>query len=224
MAQILRALQSDVELERLAAGAEVPGPAEPAPAEDLQQLAGAGGARETVQAVEALRGVLWEALRDELGWPSFDSSPPVLIADLADRLAFVCATALAAALERDPTVDLARRAYAPAGRHAGEPEVDRPRHARRPVVIVDERRDALAPASASASAGRGSPPAGDPAAAPSASQPPRARPRARPWDTPLRTERSERSRRPSPDTVVEVIDADVGSPVMRVTRRRHRPV
>jgi hypothetical protein len=236
MAQILRALQSDVELERLT-GAGVPGPAEAAPAEDLQQLAGAGGAVETVQAVEALRGVLWEALRDELGWPGFDSSPPLLIADLADRLAFVCATALAAALARGPAVDFAGRMYAPAGRQPGVPEADRPRPARRPVVIVDERRDAVAPAPApagapgpagagagmGASAWRAAPPAGDQAAAPSTSQPPRARPRARPWDTPLRSERPERSRRDSPDTVIEVIDAQAGGPVMRVTRRSAAP-
>jgi hypothetical protein len=210
MTQMLRALQSDAELERLL-GAEIAGPAEPAPAEDLAQLAGASGASETAQAVEAMRGVLWEALRDELGWPSFDSSPALLIADSADRLAYVCATALAAALERGPAVNLAGRTHEHGGRQAGVPEANRPRPARRQVVIVDERRDALAPASA----GSGRRPTVDPVAAPSASHAPRTRPHPRPWDTPLRSDRSPRS---SPDTLIEVVDADVGGPVMRVTR------
>ncbi|HEY1451061.1 MAG TPA: hypothetical protein VGF47_08910 [Solirubrobacteraceae bacterium] len=44
---------------------------------------------------EALRGVLWEATLEELRDPS-----PRLLADLSDRLAFVCATVLADALAK----------------------------------------------------------------------------------------------------------------------------
>jgi hypothetical protein len=46
-----------------------------------------------VQAVEALRGVLWETLIDQLSEPSARE-----VGDLADRLAYVCAEALSIAL------------------------------------------------------------------------------------------------------------------------------
>jgi GGDEF domain-containing protein len=46
-----------------------------------------------VEAVEALRSMLWERLMDELRSP-----PPRLVADMADRLGYVCSRALAVAL------------------------------------------------------------------------------------------------------------------------------
>jgi hypothetical protein len=42
--------------------------------------------------------VLWEALLDELRWPSPDATAARQVADLADRLAYVCSSALVAAL------------------------------------------------------------------------------------------------------------------------------
>ena len=52
-----------------------------------------------VEAVEALRGVLWEALLDQLSRPIFDRSSARLLGDVADRLAYVCAAVLAAAVD-----------------------------------------------------------------------------------------------------------------------------
>jgi hypothetical protein len=90
-AQVLRAVQSDLELERLA-GRRGSGAREQAA--DARGLAAICGAREPtalVEAVEALRGVLWEALLGELREPSAR-----LTADIGDRLAYVCASLLAA--------------------------------------------------------------------------------------------------------------------------------
>jgi hypothetical protein len=237
LVQTVRALRSDDDLERLAGG-ETSDRAESTPAGRLAQLAGASGARATVEAVEALRGVLWEALRDELGWPNFDSSSPRLIADLADRLSYVCATMLAAALSRGRADSLARHAVASAGSREVVFEPDRSVPVRRPAVLVDERRDAPSP---QRPAGLGHAPTVDPAGGSSIASEPSTRPRPRPWDTPLRHERADRSPRPdrslrsdgsprpdgSPDspprTMVEVIDAAGCAPVMRVTRRTTAP-
>ena len=93
-AQTLRALQSDVELERLI-GSGAPSAREaPAAARMLAVMAGARDGVAAVEAVEALRGVLWEALLDEFSAPSAR-----LLADVSDRLAHVCACALAATIE-----------------------------------------------------------------------------------------------------------------------------
>jgi GGDEF domain-containing protein len=93
-AQMLRALQSDAELERLT-GSGAPSAREAsAVARKLAAMAGARDGVAAVEAVEALRGVLWEALLDELSVPSAR-----LLADVSDRLAHVCACALAATLE-----------------------------------------------------------------------------------------------------------------------------
>ena len=85
-AQALRALQSDVELDRLTGTGTASSRADSAPARRLAVIAGAEDPVAAVVAVEALRGVLWEALLDELHEPS-----PRQIGDIADRLACVCA-------------------------------------------------------------------------------------------------------------------------------------
>jgi len=95
-AHVVRALQSDLELERIAPGAN--GGREPSPARRLAEVTGARDGRAAVQAVEALRGVLWEALLDEVRWHGFDQSPARDVADLADRLAYVCSSALVSSL------------------------------------------------------------------------------------------------------------------------------
>src|SRR2546423_4397687 len=120
-AQLVRALQSDAELARLVAppehgldqrsaqrsGAQRGGGREghgrdagqgAAQAHRLGALTGAHEGGAAVRAVEALRGVLWEALLDELRWPSPDAGAARQVADLADRLAYVCSCALVAAL------------------------------------------------------------------------------------------------------------------------------
>jgi hypothetical protein len=98
-AQVIRALASDVELERLI-GRGAGGRDDSAPARKLSALAGAQDAESAVEAVEALRGVVWEALLDELHGPLFATRR---VADLADRLAYVCAMALAATIGTDDT-------------------------------------------------------------------------------------------------------------------------
>ena len=141
-AQAIRALQSDVELERLTGQGVPTGREQSAPALALRAMTGAHDAPEVVEAVEALRGVLWEALLDELRWPSSERSGARRLADLSDRLAHVCAGMLAAALAaetgplggaEDVAVGLAERSSAE--RHAEAP-------ARRGAVIVDERAQA----------------------------------------------------------------------------------
>jgi len=137
-AHVIRALQSDGELASLTGrgtGARATG----APARRLAVLVAARDSVATVEAIEALRGVLWEVLLDRMSEPSARQ-----LADVSDRLAYVCAELLAGALQagvfalatssRDDDADegseseLAPRVPA----HAGAPG----RHA----IIVDERR------------------------------------------------------------------------------------
>ena len=94
-AQAVRAMQSDVELGRLTGNG---GDARTgvAHARRLAEIAGARDSTAVVRAVEALRGVLWEALLDQMTEPS-----PRQVGDIADRLAYVCAEALAVALEAE---------------------------------------------------------------------------------------------------------------------------
>lgn len=92
-AQAIRALASDAELERLAGSCAAGSREQSACARELAKLAGARDAEAAVAAVEALRAVLWGALLEELRDP-----PARQVADLADRLAYVCATALSVTL------------------------------------------------------------------------------------------------------------------------------
>jgi hypothetical protein len=91
----------------------------------------------TVTAVEALRGVLWESLRDELREPSGR-----LVGDACDRLAQVCAELLAAALQATPAPSAARAPGATVVSDAHElVGSERPlaSPAASDAVIVDER-------------------------------------------------------------------------------------
>jgi GGDEF domain-containing protein len=96
-ARVLRAVQSDAELERLTVTSP-PGDREASlsPAH-LWTICGARDAIALVQAIEALRGVLWEAALDAIADPSVR-----LLEDLGDRLAYVCSMLLAAALDASP--------------------------------------------------------------------------------------------------------------------------
>jgi hypothetical protein len=97
--QVVRALQSDGELARLIE----PGARESHDSTSalcIPAIVAATNAESLVRAVEALRGVLWEALIERLSEPSAREA-----GDLADRLAYVCAAALEAAVapaEREP--------------------------------------------------------------------------------------------------------------------------
>jgi hypothetical protein len=86
-AQLLGALESDDELDALAGPRAATG--------RLDVLAGAHNGGELAAAVEALRGVIWEALLLELGSAALEGRRA---AEAGDRLAFVCAVALAIAL------------------------------------------------------------------------------------------------------------------------------
>lgn len=219
-AHVVRALQSDADLERIASRAN--GGREPSPALWLAEVTGARDGQATVEAVEALRGVLWEALLDELRWAGFDQSPAREVADLADRLAYVCSSALVSSLAepapagaRTAALQAAQAAASQAAQAAAaqaaevravsggvpadrEPIVERSQ--RSPlgngVVIVDEGQAAVR---------RGSHAHGHRSRAEDALQAPSAaavrssagaaaRPthaRALPWDTPLRGDRGE---------------------------------
>jgi len=122
-AQALRALQSDVELERLTGGG-APSAREPSvSARSLAQIAGARGPGEVVEAVELLRGVLWGALLEQLrpaeGWafPAYERSPARRLLDVADRLAYVCASVAAVAAASAPP---GRDGYADCREPAGQ--------------------------------------------------------------------------------------------------------
>jgi len=128
---ILVALGSDAELERLVGGADGRAPLGAAAA----RLTGARTAAGLTAGVEALRAATWRALRAELRDPV-----PELVADLADRLAYVCArvteaslsTPLADAPGRSGPLAEALSSVSPAGDPSrGEPpagEPSRPEH------------------------------------------------------------------------------------------------
>lgn len=140
-AQVVRALESDLELDRLTG---VGRRADSAVARRLTVVCGALDELEALEAVEALRGVLWEALRDELCEPSAR-----LVGDACDRLAYVCAEMLAPALAAMPGLgggrvgeDGAERAIEAGPRDPHEPAARGQSGASRgagKAVIVDER-------------------------------------------------------------------------------------
>jgi len=168
-AQVVRAVGSDAELELLLAPARAGGQEDSPPAAKLGALAGARDAGEHVRAIEALRAVLWEELLSELNWPAFDRLPPRLLADLADRLAHVCASALEVALSR-PAPAAARAPLPPLPRADVHEDRTGPAPTPTSAVLVDERAEA----------------------APKARLPtadvPRMAPGALPWDVPPRAE------------------------------------
>ncbi|MHB8240520.1 MAG: hypothetical protein ACYDHN_00890 [Solirubrobacteraceae bacterium] len=136
-AQMLRALQSDAELARLTGDGPATGREQSAPARRIAQLAGAQDVPTAIQAVEALRGVLWEALLEEHRWLGHDRTSARRLAELSDRLASVCACALAAGLpDRAASERAAEVAPDVSSAHRGEPFVGTP------AVIVDEHSKA----------------------------------------------------------------------------------
>jgi hypothetical protein len=199
-AQVVRALESEDELEQLT---EIPtrGDRTALKPARLGALI-ASNASESVEEVEALRGVIWEALMEELRWPSSDSLAVRRLSDLSDRLAYVCATALAATLSERPAASAREPVRTPAAGRPAPATPERPepatagrkvsataggvvahgaerRAATRAAVLVDEWMDSAA----------ASPAARFEAARIPAAQ--RTEGRPRPWDIPLHDERSE---------------------------------
>jgi hypothetical protein len=131
---LLRALRSDVELDQLLGG----GRSAQGQAARVAAMAGAGSPAAVVAAVEALRGVLWEALLDE-----FSTSAPApgrarQLTDLSDRLAHACSAMLPGALAGavstlPPPPGALTGAPAPAEPSTG------PVRAQPGVMIVDEQ-------------------------------------------------------------------------------------
>jgi hypothetical protein len=105
---VLRAIGSDADQRRLEPGE----PLAPLAAR-VGELAGASGARDTAQAVDALQDVTWAALRAELRDPD-----PELVSQLAERLAQVTAVLRGAALGSQPGYDAPKVPGAPS---AGAP-------------------------------------------------------------------------------------------------------
>jgi GGDEF domain-containing protein len=141
-AQAVRALESDGELDRLTGGGAPTGREDSAPARRLAAIAGARDSATVVHAAEALRGVLWETLLEELRPQAFDRSAVRQVADLSDRLAYVCSRALAVAIATLAVPDGERR-QSPADVAVAVPERDASVAAPastdgRRVVIVDE--------------------------------------------------------------------------------------
>lgn len=133
---VLRALGSEDALDALLAQARRAGPDG---GHALGAFASTGEAAALAQAVEALRGVLWEELQGSLGSVSSGAAGERRLAgEVADRLAHVCAELLAGALEALPKQPLAGQAR-PAGRGLplGPPRAG--------IVIHDERLRAEEP-------------------------------------------------------------------------------
>jgi hypothetical protein len=238
-AQVARALTSDAELAQLREDAPTPGLGAPAAAPAsgaLAALAASGDARSAVHDVEALRGVVWEVALGEL-----PDATARQVADLSDRLAFVCATLLATLLARyaPPVVRATGPSDSPAAPGRARVLYSSPLGSpgRRRAVLIDERDDVpaarverqdapsvadrpTAPAFAHAPAQRQAP---DAAAARSGRG--HTAPRARPWDTPLDA-RHEPAGPRSRDGAWQQAPggADTADPVMRITRGPGSPV
>lgn len=137
--QLIDAVRCDRELERLRGRVQAGAGDAAGGAVGVGELTGARTAAELVEALELLRGVLCEALREEISEPSSRQT-----ADLCERVAHVCAVTLAGALagglaatHHNPTRDHLRGGSAP-GSEVGVPPGARP-------LIVDELDDVRAP-------------------------------------------------------------------------------
>ena len=238
IAQVLRALRSQAELERLIAVEESPSARGPG-ALALVELAGAGRPDEAVAAVEALRGVLWGALLEEAGSSLRRQLRARELAELCDRLAYVCARVLAASLAERPEA-LSDDAGSLPRRRVPEkvlPEaIQVAGGAGGGAVIVDERRDARERTQAARGAprraatlrdeherARGGGTDREPGAPVQPAPPPARGGRALPWDLPLGGDPGAGvSRGPSSAPQTFRAGRGRGSPVLRITRRSPR--
>ncbi len=143
LAQTIRALSSDLELNRLTAALPPSGRDQAGPARALAAISGATDAAAAVGAVEALRSVLWQSLLLEQGWQAPGSGALRQLSDLSERLASVCASMLTIALEQVAESTAPVSSETPAA--AAAPVEGAPRE---PVssgraMIVDERAEPL---------------------------------------------------------------------------------
>jgi len=213
-ASLARALASDEELASLSDACGLGHPAGD-PAAALSALTAGWGAGATVAHLEALRGVIWEAALEELRDPTARQ-----VADLSDRLACVCAAALAHAL---PGGVGAERGGDRAGPAAPREQVlysaPAPTIGGAGAVLIDEREDVQRSARAqprgdhapAAPAEQARPQRRSRAAGPPERGAARRSPRPLPWDTPLQP--SERA--PDPAAGPPAAGED---PLMRVSR------
>jgi hypothetical protein len=233
--QLVRALASDAELERLLDGADSSTRERTHAGAAAQALAlGARDASSLAASVEALRSVVWGQALAELREP-----PVALVAELAERLAFLCATLLATALsasgdERAVTPAIARSVYRaatrtpdgrsqPTGRRGGAVLIDElGGDELRPLAnaATADRAAARAPARVQPASGpdRVAEPAGSKRGAP---PPPVARDArgARPWDIPLHDESSAASDSRVADEAIDERRAAPGDePTVRIRR------
>ncbi|MGA2319310.1 MAG: hypothetical protein ABSG95_01030 [Solirubrobacteraceae bacterium] len=147
-AQVVAALASEAELERLTGGAGG-GEKAGAPARRLLALAAARDGRSAVEAVEALRSVVWDAVLEELRSSSTERPSGREVGDLADRLAYVCAMTLAAGLAAVAEDELPARyselGDGAAGAVPGAHDRARSQSEARGAVLVDECAEVDAP-------------------------------------------------------------------------------
>jgi hypothetical protein len=241
-AQLSRALRSDAELAQLL---ESPDASERGPAErsvaPWAWIAPEGDAAAAVHDVEALRGVLWAAALDELRDP-----PANQVAELADRLAYVCASLLATVLARRETPSAGAGLIAPSSPpRAGQilyssPSVPSVPSGRR-AVLIDEVAEATSEHSRAGATPLQTPPrdtgAGAPRRADAHAEGPavaspaqrtgshQATPRARPWDTPLNAAATEEQPRRQDSAPWPAVPEPRGGPAaVRVTRGPGSPV
>jgi hypothetical protein len=231
-ASLSRALSSDEELAIFDVGAHERGgrPSALAATAGLSALAAGWDAPAAVEQVEALRGVIWEAALEELHDPTARQ-----VADVSDRLASVCAAALAYALaERNETIGAgtARPAFAPPREQvlfsapAASPGAVG-------AVLIDEREEAAPQAPPRAAWRRDDGPSVPPPARGqqraqdrrSAQGAPGRRgsqtaPRPLPWDTPLQ---SSPVPPPEPAPGTGGRPGPIDEPVMRVSRLPDTP-
>jgi len=142
-AQMLAAVRSDAELERLRAGAGSAGESSPGAAARISELTGARDAAEAVEAVELLRGILCRTLAGRL-----EEASPRQNADLCERLAHVCAAVLATALGSAPAIAPSSESPPWGGRGPQAPDGAPDGSSRPPAAgarIVDELEGAAAP-------------------------------------------------------------------------------
>jgi GGDEF domain-containing protein len=182
--QFVRALVSDVELDRLTGGGAPTGREQSAPARRLATIAGAESAVAHVQAVEALRGVLWEAVLEHLRWPTSEPAAARRLGELSDRLAHVCSCALSAGLGAESSPVVAeepgeRETPAVSASEVAPPE--REPLGRMDAVIVDERDEHRVGTGASP-APEAQPPRQGAARAPSEARPSWSEERPLSWD------------------------------------------
>jgi hypothetical protein len=151
--QLLRALCGESELDRLLDGSPRGRDGALSHPRQVLEIAGAGGPGGVVEAIESLRGVVWETITVRLGAAvAAGRSQATLPADLADRLASVCAALSAGAVAGSPAVSvepadvvIAPGATAPVAQSPepapprADPAPSRPVRSDTGIVIVDER-------------------------------------------------------------------------------------